>query len=380
MAKRDGITELADDLNPQENKDLTTVKEAPFLAIKGFLMGSADIVPGVSGGTMALILGIYERLLNAIKSVDGSFFRNLISFKWKAAFSKIHLFFLGVLFFGIFSAAAFFTKVVPLQVYMFTHPEIVYGLFFGLIVGSIYILIKTLERFSFKEVISLVAGIAFGLWIVSLVPADTPDHPAFVFLTGVIAISAMILPGISGSYLLLIMRKYDFLLTNISMLGTEDTMTAIINILPFTLGSLFGIALFSRFLSWLLGKFHSQTISVLIGFLIGSLFVIWPYQHREFVEQVREVKEVSVTDERVIMLRNSPTENLPEFERLGEETASGTIKIETIKKKLIHTEPYIPGGIGSTGEESPNVWGGVIGMVLGLGLVGGLDRLRETKG
>ncbi|MBO6523766.1 MAG: DUF368 domain-containing protein [Balneolaceae bacterium] len=342
-------------------------------------MGSADIVPGVSGGTMALILGIYERLLNAIKSADISFFKNLITLKWKTAFGQIHFFFLGILFLGIFSAAAFFTKVVPLQVYMFTHPEIVYGLFFGLIVGSIYILIKTLERFSIKELFSLIAGIAFGLWIVSLVPADTPDHPAFVFLTGMIAISAMILPGISGSYLLLIMRKYDFLLTNISLLGTEDTLTAIVNILPFTLGSIFGIALFSRFLSWLLGKFHSQTISVLIGFLIGSLFVIWPYQHREFVEQVREVEEVSITDERVIGLQNNPTENLPEFERLGKETTSGTIEIQTIKKKLIHTEPYIPGSIGSTGEENPNVWGGVIGMVIGLGLVGGLDRLREVR-
>lgn len=379
MAKKDGITKLAEDLNPKENKDLTTPKEAPFLAIKGFLMGSADIVPGVSGGTMALILGIYERLLNAIKSADISFFKNLITLKWKTAFGQIHFFFLGILFLGIFSAAAFFTKVVPLQVYMFTHPEIVYGLFFGLIVGSIYILIKTLERFSIKELFSLIAGIAFGLWIVSLVPADTPDHPAFVFLTGMIAISAMILPGISGSYLLLIMRKYDFLLTNISLLGTEDTLTAIVNILPFTLGSIFGIALFSRFLSWLLGKFHSQTISVLIGFLIGSLFVIWPYQHREFVEQVREVEEVSITDERVIGLQNNPTENLPEFERLGKETTSGTIEIQTIKKKLIHTEPYIPGSIGSTGEENPNVWGGVIGMVIGLGLVGGLDRLREVR-
>lgn len=378
MAKKDGTISLIEETQ-SSNEDKTTLKEAPFLAIKGFFMGSADIVPGVSGGTMALILGIYERLLNAIKSADSRFIKNLFTFKWKAAFKEFHFFFLSVLFFGIFSAAIFFTKVVPLQIYMFTHPEIVYGLFFGLILGSIYILIKTLNGFSFKEVVSLIAGIGFGLWVINLVPTDTPDHPAFVFLTGMIAISAMILPGISGSYLLLIMRKYDFLLSNISLIGTEDTLTAIINILPFTLGSIVGIALFSRFLSWLLGKFHSQTIAVLIGFMIGSLFVIWPFQHREFVEQVREVEEVSITDSRVLELKENANENLPEFERLGELVNQSTIQIERVKKKLIHSEPFIPGSIGSDGTESTNVWGGIIGMILGVLMVGGLDKLRDKK-
>lgn len=362
-----------------ENKDVTSFKEAPFLAIKGFLMGSADIVPGVSGGTMALILDIYERLLNAIKSADTVFIKNLLTLKWKAAFTQLHLFFLGTLFFGIFSAAAFFTKVVPLQIYMFTHPEIVYGLFFGLILGSIYILIKTLDGFGLKETVSLVFGVAFGLWIVSLVPTDTPDHPAFVFLAGTIAISAMILPGISGSYLLLIMRKYDFLLSNISMIGGEDTLTAIINILPFTLGSIVGIALFSRFLSWLLGKFHAQTISVLIGFLIGSLFVIWPFQHRDFIEKVGDVETVSISSERVQTLQEGIDENLPEYEKLGDYISESTIEVKTIKKKLIKSTPYIPGSIGSTGEETPNVWGGIIGMIIGVVLVGGLDQLRKIK-
>ncbi len=378
MAKRDGTTDLNEE-NMHSNEDKTTSKEAPFLALKGFLMGSADIVPGVSGGTMALILGIYERLLNAIKSADSIFFKNLFTFKWKAAFKELHFFFLVVLFSGIFSAAVFFTKVVPLQVYMFTHPEIVYGLFFGLIVGSIFILIKSLERFSIREIISMIAGLCIGAWIVSLVPADTPDHPAFVFLTGMISISAMILPGISGSYLLLIMRKYDYILSNISLIWGDDPITGFINILPFTLGTLVGIALFSRFLSWLLGKFHSQTISVLIGFMIGSLLVIWPFQHRDFIEQVREVEEVSITDERVIGLKKNPNENLPEFERLGEQVNSTTIQIQTVKKKLIKSSPFIPSSIGSDGTETPNVWGGLIGMILGVLMVSGLDKLREVK-
>ena len=366
-------------------KDTTTFKEAPFLTLKGFLMGSADIVPGVSGGTMALIVGIYERLLNAIKSVNGNFLKLFFSLKWKSAFKEIHLFFLVFLFLGIFSALAFFTKVVPLQVYMFTHPEIVYGLFFGLIVGSIYILIKALERFSKVEGLMLLLGIAFGVWIVSLVPADTPEHPAFVFLSGSIAICAMILPGISGSYLLLIMRKYDYLLSEIGKLGGVETVDGLLGLLPFVLGAIVGLAAFSRFLSWLLSKYHSQTIAVLIGFLIGSLYVIWPYQHREFVQHV-EVSQVEYMDHPRVqeLMNNPPNTNLPEYERIGEiKNAESTfdemkqVEIETVKNKLIKSDPFVPGWLGSKEGDAPNVWGGIIGIFVGILLVGGLERLRD---
>ncbi|MEX0724389.1 MAG: DUF368 domain-containing protein [Gracilimonas sp.] len=367
-------------------KDTTTFKEAPFLALKGFLMGSADIVPGVSGGTMALIVGIYERLLNAIKSVNGNFIKLFFTFKWKAAFKEIHLFFLIFLFAGIFSALAFFTKVVPLQVYMFTHPEIVYGLFFGLIVGSIYILIKELKRFSKVELGMLVLGMVLGFWIVSLVPTDTPEHPAFVFLSGSIAICAMILPGISGSYLLLIMRKYDYLLSEIGKIGGVETVDGMFGLLPFILGAIVGLAAFSRFLSWLLSKYHPQTIAVLIGFLIGSLYVIWPYQHREFVEQVSVSEVQYMTHPKVQeLMEDPPNTNLPEYERLGEvSNAESTfdemkqVEIETVKNKLIKSEPYVPGWIGSQEEDDPNVWGGVIGILIGMTMVGGLEKLRDT--
>lgn len=358
--------------------DKTTLKEAPILTLKGFLMGSADIVPGVSGGTMALILDVYERLLNAIKSVDLKFLKSAFRFNFKEAFAELHWLFLVTLFTGVFSAAVFFTKVVPLQIYMFTHPEIVYGLFFGLILGSIYVLIKEQSQFRWKEFVALVGGLGFGLWVVTLVPTDTPDHPAFVFLTGVISISAMILPGISGSYLLLIMRKYDYILSNISLIWGSDPITGIINMAPFTLGTLFGIATFSRVLSWLLNRFHSQTIAVLIGFMVGSLFVIWPYQHRDYVEQVRETEILASTNELVEAIRSNPDENLPEFQRLGAVTAEG-VEVLTIKKKLIKSEPYIPGSIGSREDDQPNVWGGVIGIIIGVVLVGGLDRIREEK-
>lgn len=366
------------------DKDKTTLKEGPLLWVKGFLMGSADIVPGVSGGTMALILGIYERLLDAIKSVNGPFLKYLITFKWVSAFKELHIKFLIFLFAGIFTALAFFTKVVPLQIYMFTHPEIVFGLFFGLILGSIYILYKTLNEISWQEILMSVVGIGIGLWIVTLVPADTPENPAFVFLSGMISICAMILPGISGSYLLLIMRKYDYLLSNIGMIGGNETLDGIIALLPFILGAVVGLAAFSRFLSWLLGKYHSQTISVLIGFLIGSLFVIWPYQNRDFVEQVREVEVLPMSDERVQELMNSETnENLPEYQRIGKIINEGAsfdefkkVEVETVKKKMIKSKPFMP-GVSEDANPDANVWGGVFGILIGMVMVGGLDYLRE---
>lgn len=366
------------------NKDKTTFKEAPFLMIKGFLMGSADIVPGVSGGTMALILGIYERLLNAIKSVNGVFIKSFFTLKWKTAFKELHIKFLVFLFLGTLIALAFFTRVVPLQVYMFTHPEIVFGLFFGLIIGSIYILYKTLNEISWQEILMSVIGVGIGLWIVNLVPADTPDHPIFVFLSGMIAICAMILPGISGSYLLLIMRKYDFLLSNIGKIGGVETVDGIIALIPFWIGAVVGLAAFSRFLSWLLDRYHSQTISVLIGFLIGSLFVIWPYQNRDFVEQVRGVDVVAYNSERAQELLNSEVnENLPEYERIGAIVNADAsfnelknVEIETVKKKMIKSEPFIP-GVSEEADPNTNLWGGILGMIVGLVLVGGLDLLRK---
>ena len=231
-----------------------------------------------------------------------------------------------------------------------------------------------------------ILGVAIGLWIVTLVPADTPEHPAFVFLSGMIAICAMILPGISGSYLLLIMRKYDYLLSNIGKIGGVETMDGIIGLLPFMLGAVVGLAAFSRFLSWLLGKYHSQTISVLIGFLIGSLFVIWPYQNRDFVEQVREVKELPLNDERVQELMNAEVnENLPEYKRIGKVLNADAffdefkrVEVETVKKKMIKSKPFIP-GVSENADPNTNVWGGIIGIFIGMFMVSGLDLLRKKS-
>ncbi len=347
-------------------------------------MGSADIVPGVSGGTMALITGIYDRLIYAIKSVDKDTLFNVLKFRLSSVFETFHWKFLALLFTGIILAIAFFTKIVPLQIYMFTHPEIVYGLFFGLIVGSIVLLIAEIspDKRGWKNMFPLVAGALFGFWIVTLVPTDTPEAAWFVFLSGSIAICAMILPGISGSYLLLIMRKYEYILTQVGSIGTVDTGTAILNLIPFFAGAAVGIILFSRVLSWLLNNFHAKTLLVLIGFLIGSLYVIWPYQDREFQDSVRSTEIMEYTDPVVqtILERDEPP-MLPEYKRIKEVINPGAsfdalkkVEVETVSRKLLSSRPIIP----EPGSSGVNIWSGIYGMAGGLLMIFFISFLRRS--
>jgi len=365
-------------------RDETQWSESPFLIIKGFLMGSADIVPGVSGGTMALITGIYDRLIYAIKSVDKDTLFNVLKFRLSSVFETFHWKFLALLFTGIILAIAFFTKIVPLQIYMFTHPEIVYGLFFGLIVGSIVLLIAEIspDKRGWKNMFPLVAGALFGFWIVTLVPTDTPEAAWFVFLSGSIAICAMILPGISGSYLLLIMRKYEYILTQVGSIGTVDTGTAILNLIPFFAGAAVGIILFSRVLSWLLNNFHAKTLLVLIGFLIGSLYVIWPYQDREFQDSVRSTEIMEYTDPVVqtILERDEPP-MLPEYKRIKDVINPGAsfdalkkVEVETVSRKLLSSRPIIP----EPGSSGVNIWSGIYGMAGGLLMIFFISFLRRS--
>lgn len=345
-------------------------------------MGSADIVPGVSGGTMALIVGIYTRLVNAIKSFDLLFFKRFFTLRFGSALRHVHWRFMVMLLSGILGAILFFTKVVPLQIYMFTNPELVFGLFFGLIVGSIFVLAKAIEGFNWLHAVMIVVGTGIGFWVVTLVPADTPETPLFVFLSGAIAICAMILPGISGSYLLLILRKYDFILTQVGKLGTSETFEGILTLLPFVIGAVVGIALFSRVLSWLLDRYYAPTLAVLIGFLVGSLYIIWPYQNREYEEVVTREAVIAYNSEQAVKLRNNPpNERQPEFYRLGEvvrsESNQNITKIELLKvrKKLIKSDPIVP-YVTVKKAGTDHFWSGVWGMLIGLVMVVGLDYLR----
>ena len=239
-------------------------------------MGAADVVPGVSGGTMALILGIYRELIDAIKSFNVEWIRASLRLDIKRSLALPHFGFLIPLVIGIFSAVIFFTRVVSIPALLESSPELVYGLFFGLIVGSIIVLLLELRSWAISSATSLITGIAFGYLVVTLVPTETPEATWFIFLSGMIAICAMVLPGISGSFLLLILGKYAYILNGIGHFQLNI-------VLPFAFGAALGLMLFTRFLSWLLHHYERLTMNFIVGILIASLWVIWPFQERHFV-------------------------------------------------------------------------------------------------
>jgi putative membrane protein len=238
-------------------------------------MGAADVVPGVSGGTMALILGIYQRLLEAIRAFDVSWLRMLAARRFRNAAEHVDIFFLIPLGAGILGAILFFTRVVSLPRMVREDPEQIYALFFGLIVGSIFVLLRGLGVLRWRDTACLVAGTALGLVIVNLVPFETPTESWFIFFSGALAICAMILPGISGSFILLLLRKYEHVFHGI---GHFDFSI----IVPFALGAATGLMLFSRILTWLLRHYYRVTISTIIGMLVGSLWLLWPFQARDY--------------------------------------------------------------------------------------------------
>ncbi|MGR8948195.1 MAG: DUF368 domain-containing protein [Gammaproteobacteria bacterium] len=246
------------------------------LVLKGFCMGAADVVPGVSGGTMALILGIYRELIDAIKSFDMAWLKATLRFDIKKSISLPHFAFLVPLMIGIIGAVLFFTRVISIPNLLESSPELIYGLFFGLIIGSIIVLLVELKSSSIAAATSLIAGAIFGFLVVTLVPTETPTAPWFIFLSGMIAICAMVLPGISGSFLLLILGKYAFVLNGIGHFEISI-------IVPFALGAVLGLMLFTRFLSWLLHRYEQLTMNFIVGILVASLWVIWPFQERVFV-------------------------------------------------------------------------------------------------
>jgi putative membrane protein len=251
------------------------VKEKILLAAKGFCMGAADVVPGVSGGTMAFILGIYAKLIAAIKSFDKEWLFALIRVDFKTAISRPHFAFIIPLGVGLLSALLFFTRVIHLPELLLAYPEQIYGLFFGLIVGSILELVKEMKGLEARDYIMILPGVILGLIVFNLVPTQTPETGWFVFLSGALAICAMILPGISGSFILLILNKYAYIFNAIGYFKFSI-------LLPFGLGAVSGLLLFSRVLSFLLSKYYRNTILFIGGLLIASLYVIWPFQERVY--------------------------------------------------------------------------------------------------
>lgn len=243
--------------------------------LRGVCIGTADLIPGVSGGSMALILGIYRRLLGAISHVDTTFVRLLFRGRLVEALRHVDSLFLATLFVGLVCALAFFSRVVPLSSLLVEFPEAMFGLFFGLIAASIFGLLARLGRQPVTSYGWLVLGVGAGLMVSTMVPLDTPDDAWFLFLCGLAAVAAMLVPGVSGAFVLLVLGKYA---DAVDALGRIDLAF----ITPLAAGAVVGALLFSRAISWLLDRFHNQTMLTVIGVLAGSLLAVWPFQERYY--------------------------------------------------------------------------------------------------
>lgn len=284
------------------------LKDYGLLSLKGMAMGAADVVPGVSGGTIAFITGIYEELLDTISSVNLEALKKLKNEGVKSFWSHINGNFLVALFAGI---AISFLTLAKLATYLMEHaPVQLWAFFFGLVAASIFYVGKQVEKWSAPSSIALVIGTVAAYFITVLPPLAASDSLPFLFLAGMIAICAMILPGISGSFILLILGAYKVIMEAIS-----DMNLMIIGVVA--AGCLVGLLSFSRVLKWLFNNYKNITIAALTGFLIGSLNKLWPWKHVEqiFLKHAGEENEEAVA----IIEKNVLPQNFDSFVNEGDQ-------------------------------------------------------------
>jgi putative membrane protein len=247
-----------------------------ILFIKGMSMGIANVIPGVSGGTIALITGIYEDLINSLKSFDTKSLRLITSIDILGFIKHTNLYFLLAVFGGsivsVFSIASLFK-------YLFAeYPILIWAFFFGLIIASIYFVGKRISKWNTTTIFSLAIGTLVAISLSFMTPASENDNLFFVFICGIIGISGMMLPGLSGSFILILMGNYELLMV------TAITELNILLLSVFFLGSAFGLMSFSHILSWVFKHYKNQTLALLTGFILGSLSIIWPW--KEIAESI----------------------------------------------------------------------------------------------
>ena len=253
-----------------------------MVAVKGACMGAADVIPGVSGGTIAFIMGIYDGFVGSLASINAEALRLLFKGRFSAFWKHINGSFLLSLVIGI--GISIIALAGLMQMLLSDFPIQTWAFFFGLIVASSLFIIRGISGWKLREGLLLVFGILLGAVICTLSPTQTPDGLWFIFLSGALAICAMILPGISGSFILLILGKYEYVLGAISgLVAGVDPGRNLLILGVFGLGAIIGILAFSRFLHWLLARWQKETMIVLAGFIIGSLVKIWPWSNAEAI-------------------------------------------------------------------------------------------------
>lgn len=238
--------------------------------LKGALMGAANVIPGVSGGTMALLTGIFEKLINTIKAFDIKAIQLALRFKFKDLFEHIDLTFLSAIGIGVAASILTFARLLE---YLFEHHALyVWAFFFGLILASVYFVGKKIVRHTASVIVLFLLGAAIAGTMALMEPAEENASIPYLLVCGAIAMCSMILPGLSGSYVLLLMGNYQLVM--IKAVSNLDLAV----LAPVGVGAVIGLAAFARLLSWIFKKFHDQTIALLTGFIFGSLSILWPWK------------------------------------------------------------------------------------------------------
>lgn len=273
-----------------------------FLFIKGLSMGAANKVPGVSGGMVSFVLGFYEEMIYSFRKINIKAFKLLINGRFKSFYYYVNAPFLLLVFSG--SMFSYFSVSLVLDYLIDTYELYVWSTFFGMIIGSIYYISKDFNDWSGKNIVAMVAGAIIGISISFMSPATQNDNLWFVFFCGIIGVSGMTLPGLSGSFILILMGNYVLLLVDsVAMLyetiievisgdfgfvNSEERIQYLKIIMTFTLGSAFGLVTTSHILGWVLKRWHQIVTAVIIGFIAGSLGMVWPWK-REIYKLVDNV-------------------------------------------------------------------------------------------
>lgn len=238
--------------------------------LKGALMGAANVIPGVSGGTMALLTGIFEKLINTIKAFDLTAIKLACTFKFKELFEHVDIKFLAAIGIGVIGSILTVARILE---YLFeNHALYVWAFFFGLILASVYFVGKKIKEKTVPVYILFAIGTAIAVGISFLEPAEQNDSIPYLLICGAVSMCSMILPGLSGSFVLLLMGNYELV-----MIDAVNTLNLNV-IIPTGIGMVLGISAFARVLSWVFKKYHDQTIALLTGFIFGSLTILWPWK------------------------------------------------------------------------------------------------------
>lgn len=258
-----------------------------IVALKGFGMGAANVVPGVSGGTIALLTGIYSDIVGALNAVtEKETWKSLLHGRFREFWRLIKGDFLVALLVGVLLSVFSLAKLVTWC--LTYYPILTWAFFFGLILASAVVMVRGIKDFRGADLIPAVIGLALGLVICTMSPTKTTDDIWFIFLCGAISICAMILPGISGSFILLVMGKYHYIMQAITDLNWPV-------IIVFGVGCVVGILAFAKLLHWLLARWERQTMLVLLGFVFGSLVRVWPWYDGEAVAAAQLLRTGSVS-------------------------------------------------------------------------------------